>query len=770
MKKKKTYKNTESGMYLIVMTVGFIVLIGMAGFAIDLSTIFFAKHRVEKAVNAGLTSGINFRIANGASPLYLNETGVRKLFDKLFDCANENKEATFCKDPVFGTKQAYINRIQEIGQEVTFRNLKNSLSFNMFKDLNVSGDLIDKNYLEYTYSPDIEQITSTMRIPVKLFLMPTFRKLIGVSDADNDQIVNINYETSITLRPAKIALILDNSGSMGLPEGTTTRIKILKEAVAEFLFRFKPNYDKISITTFQNIANVVLSMTSANTVIGNTTFGEINILTSWAQALSELDTGFGKTNLSDGLITAFNDSLLDITSPERQTSFIVFSDGAPSAARLFLEPSMPLGGGDNFDISEFDNAASSLEKLSGIDHDTLHFAHTYEYRYKNGKECDPKIVPIFLQGDSSCLTNNLSFQKDISYNYLNITKSFDAATSENILSYKGPSQIISYPQTNFEKSILHKYDPTELKLYTDDTADGFESRVLPAINENCSAPDYFLKKTALENGKGMGVFNPFYFPLLFKDCVKSLQFRLPERLPDRHPNSLKLSNSDDPSTSTFSNTFGSNISDEKKFSPLNDFFKAINNQLSLADDPNLFEELTYTTPDPDVTTNLKALDGFNNMLNLHYSQQYYNAAIAYSDFIRFEASTTGNFKNKFYVIGIGPDDPNIPTILIPPSNNLNSDDPYLNANSDDFRKDAFLARLAYDPFASRQIAGDLIEFNNPTNVNGFYNTNLLTWEDLDRNDKLKNKSTKGLYLKGQNINELNGIFRNIAMNILVNLS
>lgn len=129
-------------------------------------------------------------------------------------------------------------------------------------------------------------------------------------------------QTSGSIRPAKIFLLLDTSGSMAEEVGGTPKLDSLVEATSSFIDMFNPQKDEIGYidfaTTYKNINRPATFAAASGDYL------------QIKEEIAGLSAG-GMTNPCDALIETLQQVPEDNTEP---TFVVLFTDGAPNVYRM----------------------------------------------------------------------------------------------------------------------------------------------------------------------------------------------------------------------------------------------------------------------------------------------------------------------------------------------------------------------------------------------------------------------------------------------------
>jgi len=193
--------------------------------------------------------------------------------------------------------------------------------------------------------------------PVRLLLMNLVPfDILGLGRGPSSSTVRL--QASARPQRVNISLLLDSSASMKCPSqlddcscrltpggcaGLRLKIDDLRDAVDMFTKRYNPNRDRISVITFNSLAQMNLGMQQASGFAPGS-------LSAAVDALSEANSR-GDTNICDAFIQDFTERkrLADLqlgaglpsavlNSDAEINEVVLFSDGAPTAGRFCFAP------------------------------------------------------------------------------------------------------------------------------------------------------------------------------------------------------------------------------------------------------------------------------------------------------------------------------------------------------------------------------------------------------------------------------------------------
>ncbi len=320
---RKSLREDEDGAVYVLAIFLVIILLAMAGLAVDAGNIYHARVQLQKATDTGALAGMGSLFINNNVPT----------------------------DPT-----AIPSYIEARARELTMENLR------------AQGFDITNVTIEPSYDTDTRTLTVNTEAEQDFLLMDVVPfQLLGFDQAESSRPIFATAE--VRREPANIALVLDMSTSMECPslgscncktpardpavdcaaeaasQSTTQKFEELQTAVATFLTYFDPTFDRISLTLFKKGASVEVSLSEPSA----RQFDPVEINT----ALANVSPG-SYTNPSAGLIEAYNDMAARGVNGNEEATYVLFSDGAPTAGRFLfsspkagLAPENPSGVGDH---------------------------------------------------------------------------------------------------------------------------------------------------------------------------------------------------------------------------------------------------------------------------------------------------------------------------------------------------------------------------------------------------------------------------------------
>jgi len=299
----------EKGGVLILVSFVIVILLAMAGLAIDAGNIFHARIQLQKAVDTGALAGIGSTFLNENVPI--DQSDLR---DYIHDKAKDIVESNL-----------------------------------LYRGFDLSQVATTYNYEPLTHTLTVTSETNTFSLLMKAVPF----QLLGIDQVP--EFFEINVVAEIQRAPANLAIVLDLSDSMDCPSegdcdcktpdrvsGATceevaltnpgnqnTKIQDLKLAVDDFVGLFDPSYDRIGVVGYKMVAEELVQLNSdGSRGFDPTAFDAI-----------DLQVPSGSTNTCDGMMTAYSAyRRLNIINNE-EIAYVLFSDGAPTAGRfLFSSP------------------------------------------------------------------------------------------------------------------------------------------------------------------------------------------------------------------------------------------------------------------------------------------------------------------------------------------------------------------------------------------------------------------------------------------------
>lgn len=324
----------ERGVILVLMAISLVCLLALLGLAIDAGNLYRAQLALQRAADAAALGTVN----------YVTMEGKLNVEERALTLANLTK---FSKDE---EKEKWISAlVKEQAEYLAWGNLdKAGYPNDSSKGYGVSfsgsykpGGLVADNKTAYLYEV-------TLKRKIDFLIMDLF-PFIELKDP------LLSASATARRKSANLALILDLSASMRCPKdgdcsclephattvcpATGRKFDVLADSVAEFMKMFDLENDRLGVVGF-NIAakGAMVSDVIAEvqrqlgvTVGDPVTSSAINIFRNYVKQSYQPASA---TNVCDGLIEAYR--LMNAQVGKEDVSYVMFSDGAPTASRFFL--------------------------------------------------------------------------------------------------------------------------------------------------------------------------------------------------------------------------------------------------------------------------------------------------------------------------------------------------------------------------------------------------------------------------------------------------
>ncbi len=309
----KRRSSKESGYMLVMFAITIGLLLSFSALVIDVGQGYLWKQRVDRAARAAALAGLGFRGLTGWE-----------------HCKSETGS----------------NELKAIVQSVATENLSSY------------GNLPSPPIVTPTYIGTDDKLTVTVSLTTNSFLAGRLNNVLGFSlgNSTSGGKTTISGTHAAQLNPAYIALLLDVSGSMGCPSGSTNvscacrltgsctgrlRTDDLAAGAEKFRTFFNPNRDVVAVIPFNLAAHVTFPMKNGGAVQAfgtarNSTTFNTQIAAATLKSLTK-----SNTNICDALLRAIDqfEALAEDSSfdgREKVTispAVVLFSDGAPNAFR-----------------------------------------------------------------------------------------------------------------------------------------------------------------------------------------------------------------------------------------------------------------------------------------------------------------------------------------------------------------------------------------------------------------------------------------------------
>ena len=284
---KDRYSADEKGAVIVLFIFALVALLALAGLAIDAGNLYRAQLQTQKAADAAVLAGIGTTILDEETLKTNIEQRAREVAEDNLALAGLIPAAIV---PAYNTASAPPVPLQ------------------VSTSVNVDFLLIDS---------------------VPFFMLGTTSTASGAS---------VNGLARGQRRDANVSLLLDTSYSMDCPatgdcecqkpEGANMacpgeRLDNLKTAVNTFIGYFNENRDRINVVAYDTAAELKYSASN------------IPFSKSALRGIVDDFTPAGNTNFCDAMYRAFSDISSNVPA-DQDVSYVFFSDGTPTAARLLF--------------------------------------------------------------------------------------------------------------------------------------------------------------------------------------------------------------------------------------------------------------------------------------------------------------------------------------------------------------------------------------------------------------------------------------------------
>ncbi len=310
------FPHGEQGAVLVMGAFVIAILLAVAGLAVDSGRFYHARLQLQKAADAGALSGLGATVIDFDTFSTLATVAERKQFieTKALRAATEN--------------------------------------------LRVAGFDISDPKLEIT--PTYNFSTGTLRVDASSSQKSLLALAAPMFLLNTDSLMEstgLSVVAEVNRKPANISLVLDVSSSMECPSfgscrcntalrdpsescaeeaallGVNQKITDLSQALYQFLDLFDTVEDRINMVSFALIADLRVPLRPIDPLTGKAHRGFDRAAFN---NFSSVSPG-SSTNPSDGLMTAYQDFLdSGVANGPEEVSYILFSDGAPTAARFLI--------------------------------------------------------------------------------------------------------------------------------------------------------------------------------------------------------------------------------------------------------------------------------------------------------------------------------------------------------------------------------------------------------------------------------------------------
>ncbi|MFN8390168.1 MAG: VWA domain-containing protein [Bdellovibrionota bacterium] len=326
----------ERGIVIVLVAISIIALFALTGLAVDAANLYRSRLLLQKAADAAVLGGISYPVQRGTSGMNDDALAAGLPGD----------------DP-----ETYRKLVERRAQEILEDNLR------LAHIAHAPCRTEDGFEVCASYDSSSRVIAIDLTASVSLYLM----QLVPFQMLRLQQFtpqLDLKATAQASRPPAHIALVLDVSGSMGCPSGSSdcscmqtqagcaVRVKIadLVDGVHAFFDYFDIHNDKFGIIPFNTRASPIpggFDNLPANVPLTDATVQCILAGQQPVQTCIDfppLLRPAGNTNIADALMEAYEEmtvrmpARLGTTTPQ-EISYLLFTDGAPDAGRfLFANP------------------------------------------------------------------------------------------------------------------------------------------------------------------------------------------------------------------------------------------------------------------------------------------------------------------------------------------------------------------------------------------------------------------------------------------------
>lgn len=320
----------EHGAIMVFMVFATVVLLAMAGLAIDGGNLYRARLGIQKAADAAVLAGVGYTI----------QLSKQELEDAQNDLGLPNLKSLIEKR----AEQVFTQNLRMAGLTAQ----------------RCTGSSGPEPY--FVYNPANRRLDANVCADVDFLLMDLVPfHLIGAGSAGN--FVQMKALSQARRHPANVSLVLDVSGSMGCPpedalcrckmsllmdcdDGTNPmKLDTLVEAVGVFLEYFDER-DRIGLVPFSMRAQPAPKDEIEDLIAQDPIDDESIKCLLLGQPIANCNTDAlrvgSNSNVCDGFIEAYEDMQQRIENErppgdpiiDEEVAYVYFSDGAPSAGRF----------------------------------------------------------------------------------------------------------------------------------------------------------------------------------------------------------------------------------------------------------------------------------------------------------------------------------------------------------------------------------------------------------------------------------------------------
>ncbi|MFN8392214.1 MAG: Tad domain-containing protein [Bdellovibrionota bacterium] len=334
---KNVRRREDAGIILPISAIAIMVLLMFAGLAVDAAHLYRARLSLQKAADSAALAGIGYTIERGRNGLLADATAAG---------LNPTTDPNWMK-----------KLVETRADEVLRENLR--VSHNIVPETCTNAD--GEPFCSW-YDATTKQLRVNVDANIHFLLMHLLPySALGLSGFGSQ--IELHADAQAERPVANVGLLLDMSGSMGCPADPnvscdcraagspapcsgTLKIDLLVDAMVSFANFFDLAHDRLGLIPFNMraeripgglrlLADELIDRTKVNCVLSGRGLNSCGVEVT-AQPRSN-------TNICDALIEGFEEMRSLGASQQEDVSYLLFSEGAPSACRFLFNdaPNLP---------------------------------------------------------------------------------------------------------------------------------------------------------------------------------------------------------------------------------------------------------------------------------------------------------------------------------------------------------------------------------------------------------------------------------------------
>jgi hypothetical protein len=329
---QKTVLLAEAGSMIVLLAVSITTLMLMIGLAIDAGNIYRARLALQNAADASAMGALNYCSSIGHTDM-LRRVGAEGE-------ADENVVA----QRFTAHLAPHIARLARLNLGATAQGVEI-----LRAEYLPAGDPEVSSGAAFAIAVSLQQDVDLMLLDLLPQAAFSSQRLVARAVTER--------------RIANVALLIDVSGSMqcpaigscdclpsqggaGCPAGNT-KFDLLLDAVKSFIRMFDDDHDRIVLAPFDLQAQS-LALRDFATQLGVESDASTTVIDALVDAIRNEYVPSGSTNICDAFIEAAAD--LDVLAGDETKSFVLFTEGAPTAGRFFFTDAAAKAALDPFDV------------------------------------------------------------------------------------------------------------------------------------------------------------------------------------------------------------------------------------------------------------------------------------------------------------------------------------------------------------------------------------------------------------------------------------